>query len=193
MIIKDGSGAGYTAKVNSGNRLFTNSVTIPVDLEAMLEGKSFIVQTSTINLTTDTASAVLYIKNTSADDLVINEFGIGLGASTGGSGTALVENLRNPTGGTIVSGATDATVKNRNFGSVKSLTANSYEGAQGNTLTGGESYTASVFETPFFILSPSLVVLGPGSSTGFRVTPPTGNTSLDVAMTIGLFIDGFGE
>ena len=182
MSIKDGS-SGYIAKVDSSNRLQTYSVTIDEANQANASGDAYNINTGDITLTNAVETPVLYIKNNEDRDLHISAFVLWAGTSTGGTatlGTKWVV-VRNPTGGTIVDNATGVDIEsNRNFGSNNTVLLDSYKGATGNTMTGGDDHVI-VRGT---LLSRTLVqldeVIPKGSSIGIKVTPPTSNTSLIV-------------
>jgi hypothetical protein len=180
LSIKDGSGAGYSAKVDSGYRLHTDAVQRTQSQQAILRGDGFNLSTGAITLTTAGQSAVFYLKNDGDTPLVIKEIGIRLGTSTGGTGSAVISVTANPTAGTIISNALAlATSFNRNLGSSKAIVGDAYKGATGYTLTGGVS--AGVTSTSSFqdaiLFDADIFVLPKGTSVGILVTPQTGNTS----------------
>ena len=63
-FIKDGTGSGYRAEVDSKNRLRTMAVVESGGTTAALVGDLYNINTETINLTSANASSLLYIKNT---------------------------------------------------------------------------------------------------------------------------------
>ena len=189
MIIENGKGDGTKAEVNSQNRLEVQSTTTSQLSEAVKREATWNVGTGPITLTTATASAIFYMKNTGAKDLEIDLYVILARASTGGSGLALVEILLNPTGGTIVSGATAVdTIAQMNTGSSNTPSANIYKGAQGNTLTGQTSILRSQNNSvPDRLLLPITTIVHQGGSVGIRYTPPSGNTSQIVEAVVEMF------
>lgn len=186
-IITDGSGNSYRAKVDSTNRLYTRTVTETELDEAVKEGNGFNINTGVITLTNDTTTPVLYMKNNEDEDLNIDAMIVGLGTSTGGSATemATITLLRNPTAGTIVSGATSVDViSNRNFGSTATLVVDAYKGATGLTMTDGTEHIISYqsdFGRTFYTLNE---VIPRNSSLGVKIAPPTGNTSLPMYVAL---------
>lgn len=179
--IIDGRGKGFTARVNSDNRLFTFADSVPAGTIAAADKLMWSIATEDVTLTSDSASAVLYVQYTGDSKLVIPRLTFTVGASTGGSGNTTIEVLTNPTTGTIVSGASQATVTNRNFaGTSGSLSGSQFKGAEGNTLTDGSVLgalvTSSVGPT-FQDQNEFPYILEKGNSIGFKITPPTGNTS----------------
>jgi hypothetical protein len=110
------------------------------------------------------------------------------------NGDCTIDVLKNPTTGTLIAGAVAAEMAgvNRNFGSSFALKSTTliYKGAEGNTFTDGTKLISSIVQTPS--RTPIIVgdiVLPKGSSIGFDVTPPTGNTAMDIQLGLGFFID----
>ena len=140
--IKDGSGTGNLARVNANNRLYSNAVTIDENLQATKIGNSYNINTGAITLTDAARTPIIYLQNNENQPLHISAIAVGLGPTTGGSGG--IPNIfvvRNPTGGTIISGATAVSINsNRNYGSANTLTADAYSGGTGVTLTGGVAH-----------------------------------------------------
>ena len=111
------------------------------------------------------------------------------GPSTGGAGIILVEVIRNPSVGTLISGGTDIASRNRNFGSSSTLAADVKGGAETDTITDGERFF-DIFEFPskqFPI--PVDISIPKGSSIAIRITPQPGNTSMDVIIGARVFKD----
>jgi hypothetical protein len=190
--IEDGTGQGYLAKVDSLNRIRTFSIIEP-DVDAASElGNSYNFNTGIINLTSANKSAVFYVKNNGDNQLVVPTLFYLLGNSTGGSGDVLITVLRNPTAGTIISGASDMEMNgvNRNFGSSKGLTVDAYKGQEGSTFTDGDKVIESIFnQTPTrAAISVGAIVLPKGSSIGIDITPAAGNTSLDVEFAAAVYV-----
>lgn len=190
--IQDGSGSGNRAQVDSDHRLHVNSVGRTQLEQAVLLAESYNLSTGSVTLTSANESATFYLKYTGKDPLVIKEFLIILGASTGGSGNGLVKIFKNPTAGTIVSGAVDVSSNiNRDFSSSNLLDASIYKGAEGNTLTDGEVFAITsrdVFDEPI-VFDAAPIVLRKGNSFGIKYTPPTGNTSQSVVVAATVFVE----
>ncbi len=195
-IIKDGTGAGYVAKVDSENHLHTFAVTQTLQEWHAIQGDGYNVNTGNITLTNASASAVYYLKNNEDRDIIITSLVYLIDDSTGGTAALKCDVDRNPTGGTIVDTATASAPVNRNHGSAKTLTVDSYSGAQGNTLTGADAsgYISSLIQPGSrAALAIGSIVLPKGASMGVRITPPTGNTSVTIqfAAQIMLLQDNF--
>lgn len=190
--ITDGGGKGYSAEVDSENRLRVFSIAEPEVFNASSLGNSYNFNTGVINLTSASKSAVFYIKNNGDSDLIITQLFYLIGNSTAGTGDVLITVLRNPTTGTIISNAVAMEMDgvNRNFGSSKSLTTDSYKGAEASTFTNGDKIIESIIDQ-----SPTRVtvevgglVIPRGTSIGIDITPATSNSSLDVEFAASVYI-----
>lgn len=197
FIIKDGTGTGASAKVDKHNRLLVKSISEGFNVDSAIVGDNYNINTGAITLTSGNESAVAYFKNNEDNIFIVREILIILGSSTGGSGNLEVELLRNPTAGTIVSGASDMdTVVNRNFGNSQIIVADTYKGAEGNTFTDGETFANTIRTSTSLPISfdADVVVLKKGNSLGVNVTPQAGNTSMDVRVAIvGFLFDANGD
>ena len=190
--ITDGGGKGYSAEVDSENRLRVFSISEQEVYNASSLGNSYNFNTGVINLTSDSKSAVLYIKNNGDPDLVLTHLSYSMGNSTGGTGDVLVTVLRNPTTGTIISNAVDMEVGgvNRNFGSSKSLTTDSYKGAEASTFTNGVKITDTIINQAPIRVAIELngISIPKGSSIGIDITPATSNSNVNIVLDASIFI-----
>jgi hypothetical protein len=191
--IIDGTGTGNRAKIDKHKRLHVDAITFGRSEQEVELGNGYSVNTGTFSLTSANKSACLYLKNDEDFDLVLTIMVYILGNSNA-NGDCTIDVLRNPTTGTLIDGAVAAEMPgvNRNFGSSLSLkdTTLVYKGAEGNTFTNGTKVISSIVQTPS--RTPIIIgdiVLPKGSSIGFDVTPPTGNTAMDIQLGLGFFID----
>ena len=191
MQIQDGSGSGFSAKVDSHKRLHVDSVTFGRSEQEAELGNAYNINTGVINLSAVADSAVLYVENTGDEDLVVGGLFYNLGTSDV-SGDILVTVIRNPTAGTCISDATAADMPgvNRNFGSSKTLPALVYKGAEGKTFTDGDDVIQSIVQAP----SRTVIVVGDiivpkGSAIGVKVKPFTSNTDMDIEIELNCFVD----
>lgn len=190
MFIQDGTGTGSRAKVTDDNKLTTQSIMeVQADHHSEL-GDRFNINTGDITLTSAAASGVLYFKNNEDEDFHITIVVYNLGTSTGGSGDSLIEIIRNPSTGTLISGASAVAVNsNFNFGSADTLDCIAYKGATGNTITDGTVFgTTRSSSNGRIALTLGTIVLPKGSSLGVRYTPQTGNTSQTCQFAISGFV-----
>lgn len=137
-IIQDGSGNGFSAKVDSSNRLLVKGVTRTEFENSTFEGNAYNINTFNINVTVGTETALLYLKNNDNRAMVIAAWFIGTGIQ-GASPTSLplFQVYSNPTGGTLLSGGTPVAAINRLVGSANELDADILAGdGSSSTATG---------------------------------------------------------
>jgi len=178
--IKDGE-RGEVARVDKNNRLAVRSVNTEDDKTATINADSYNINTGLVTLTTAGESGVLYVKNNETRDLFVRTIVAVLGPTTGGSATdtTQVRIYKNPTTGTLISGATAVDINsNRNFGSSKTLTVDAYKGAEGNTITNGSSHIESLISPGNRVSFPIDEVLTKGDSIAVSYEPNDSNTSM---------------
>ncbi len=188
FILKSGT-SGYTAEVDSKNRVQTFSTSQSEQTAQALLGDSYNVNTETINLTSANASGLLYMSNTETASWVINRVFYNAETSTGGSGDWLAEVVANPTGGTLIASGTATTPHNFNFGSAKTLTGTALKGAEGSTIIGGTTTVSTIVPSSGtrVLIAFDSIILPPGSSLAVKITPPSGNTSMDIQVGLNLY------
>lgn len=167
--INDGTGNGPDAKVDKNNRLHTQTVQESEALHATEEGDAYNINTGLISITGD--ATLQYIKNNEDRDLVIEAIAIGSFEGITHSDDPYITLVRNPTGGDLISDATAVSMnQNRNFGSNKTLTADTFKGKVSGTVTGGNDI-AILQVTPggrsFYSIN---FVLPKGASIGIKLT-----------------------
>jgi hypothetical protein len=193
VTIKDGTGGGYEGKVDINNRLHAYAVTVSEAGQANLDGNAYNVNTGDITLTNATETPILYIKNNEDRDLNIESLILYAGTSTGGTATLGVKwvVVRNPSAGTIISGAAAVDVEsNRNYGSNNTVLFDSYKGATGSTMSGGDDHIIVRGATFFRSVIGINEIIPKGSSIGVKVTPPTSNTSMVVYAAAQTHLEG---
>jgi hypothetical protein len=187
--ILDGTGSGKKAKVDSGFRLHTHSVTETISENASENGQAFNINTGTINLTTASESGLLYLKNNSTNPIHIISIGYLMGNSTGGTGDVNLKVLKNPSTGTVISDAVPVSIlENKNVGSSNVLDADVYKGAEGKTFTDGDDFYYSLVAgaaRPYVIATGTLVI-PKGGSIGVLATPQTSNTSMNIQIFLSI-------
>jgi len=190
MILDDGTGTGAKAKIDFDNRLHTNSVSRSEVEQAILLGNGYNINTGLVSITNaGVDNAVWYFKNDESSDLIIYEILIILGTSTGGVGDGTLKVFRNPTGGTIISGAlaVEANV-NRNFASANTLDVTTFKGDTGSTLTGGDTFgSTNRSGTAVINFSSTPIVLNRGNSIGITWSAATSNTAQSVRIATTVF------
>lgn len=188
-IIMDGTGTKFKAKVDNSFRLLVDSVSRTQAERAILKGDGYNLNTGLISLTNDSESGVFHIEYTGQNRLVIEEVLVILGDSTSGSGVGTIKIIKNASTGTLISNGLTATQTNRNFSSSKTLTSNIYKGAEGYTVTNGDTFartTRSDFSSPVSF-SAEIIVIGRSNSLSVTYTPPSGNTSQNVIVACTCF------
>lgn len=130
---------GTLAEVDKSFRLLTRAVTSSETQHAVRTGYAWNINTGWIS-SIAANSALLYFKNNDEEDFIVDA--IAVGVKDGSAVDVLsVYAVKNPTGGTLVSAATDCDmIENRNFGSGNSFDTNTliYKAtASAQTLTGG--------------------------------------------------------
>jgi len=191
MIIQDAQ-FGYTAKVDKSNRLDTRGITKTETANATVEADSYNVNTGLITLTTAGESGVMYMKNNEDRDINIDAIVAIFGPSTGGAATDTnqIRVYRNPTTGTLISGAVDVDDNdNRNFGSSKTLLADAYKGATGNTITNGSVVVESLVGPGARVSFNIDLVLTKGDSIAISYEPSDSNTSMKCMAAIILHLE----
>lgn len=181
MQVEDGRGRGYTVGVNAENRMTVEAVTIPANEWSTDKGLSYNLNTDDITLTGVGESAVMYVKNNETIDMRIEAVAVGLDIATSSTAGAManIYLVRNPTAGTIVDDATALPiVQQRNFGSNRSLVADTYVGDEGKTFTDGDNYIKLFHADSARLYATIDSTLTPGDSIGVTITPPAGNTSM---------------
>ena len=189
MSIIRGGNNNIPAKVTAQGRLAVDAITETEFRSALARGKAWNISSGVQTLTSANASVLLYVNNTGEQDLIVDLQVVLTDASTGGSATGkvLVEILKNPTAGTVISDATAGESMNMNFGSQNDPSALVYSGAEGKTLTGQVNIFRSQTSPSNRLVLPPLIQMPKGSSVGARITPPTGNTSMDCEVIFEMY------
>lgn len=194
--LQDGTGFGYRAKVSDGNRLLTQSISETQADHHSEIGKRFNINTGDITLTGNaTTSGVLYFKNNEEEDFHVTVAVFNLGNSTSGTGDSLIEIIKNPTTGTLISNAVAVSVNsNFNFGSASDLAATAYKGAEGYTITDGSVFASTRSSANGRIaLTLGDIIIPKGSSLGIKYTTQTSNSSQKVQFAISGFLQTLAE
>lgn len=143
MKIDDGKGSGRQSSVTGRNELLTFSVIESETESANDFGLAYNLNSGEVTGITSGDATLLYYKNGEDDVYVITGIAVGLRGFTGMSDMGVVTIHRNPTGGDLVTDATDADINsNSNFGSSNILNAGTqfFKGKDSGTVTGGEEY-----------------------------------------------------
>lgn len=189
-FIQDGTGFGYRAKVSEENRLFVDSKDTSAATRSAMDGDLFNFNTGIIVLTSANTSGLYYFKNNEPTaEMIITRTFYNVGSSTGGSGYLVTDIIRDPTAGTLITGGTNVDPVNLNFGSSKVLNADSLKGAEGLTVTDGDTALSTLVPNPEtrVVIPLDSAVLTPGSSVAIVCTPPAGNTNMPIQVGFQMY------
>jgi hypothetical protein len=178
MKLEDGTGKGFSQRVDGNFRAHTDAITRSDFEEAVRIGDGYNFNTGAVSITVATEAGLMYLKNNESVNLHIEACVIGLGPSTGGVDPAQIRLIRNPSAGTLISTATDVDIKtNRNFGSSNTFTGDVYKSTGALTITDGTDHILSYMNASSRLFLNIYEVLPPGSSIGVTMTLPS-NTAV---------------
>lgn len=187
ISIKNGNN-GNTAKVDKSARLHGFNVTRTVVEQSTLDSNAYNINTGLITLTTAGESGLIYYKHNEEKDFDVSSIIVIMGPSTGGSAsdTTHVRVYKNPTTGTLISGATAVEINsNRDFSSSNSLfNSLAYKGAEGSTITDGSSHIESLVNPGTRVGFSISETLRKGNSIAVSLEPNDSNTSMKVMVAI---------
>jgi hypothetical protein len=178
--IKDGKGTGFGAEVDKNNQLHTFSVTEGESQQANTLGNAYNINTGEISLSA--ASAIIYFKNNESENFVVDSIAIGVSNGTV-SDIGVLTLHRNPTGGTLLSAASNVSMnQNRNFGSSNVLADDTlaYKGVSGSTVTGGEKIALFYHGDNSRLFATIDFELTKGSSLALHYDPKLSSGSLNI-------------
>jgi len=144
--IEDGTGSGFSVKVDGENRLFSRSITESEFEYSVRKGSSFNVNTEFLTITGSSETPIMYLKSNEDKDIILAAWFIGTDNSSGGTRSGLMRVYFNPTAGSIISSGTDVTPVNRQGGSSNTLDLDVKSGGDGFTATGYDS-TPVLYQT----------------------------------------------
>jgi len=188
--LTDGTGKGFTAKVDATNRLHVDSIDRDTYANASSFGYAYTVNSGYITLTASSStSGILFLKNDGDNDLSVVRFNLNCKSSSGTTEThGRFVFYRNPISMTSGSG-NSVTPRNLNFGSSNTLDVTTEIGQNGASFTS----TSEVFGSPVVRLQDqlfvdSVVIIPKGSSFGISFVTPLGNTSIQVAVGLNVYV-----
>ena len=177
--------SGIQAEVNNRHQLSVAATSESQVVVEALRGGAFLATTGVVNLTSSDYSHLIYVKNNESVQWVIPLISGTFGA-TDGTGDVLMQFTINPTGGTLVTGGTDFTPANLNFGGGVALAGAFRIGAEGSTISGGFSADPSLIPEGVALreFPGNPIILAPGTSLAMGIKPPTGNSSMNIQLQI---------
>jgi hypothetical protein len=192
-IIEDGKGSGIKAAVTPNNRMMTTGIDLTLTEAATESGDTYNLNSAETTLNTTNESALFYLKNLEDTNLIVTNIVVNIMDYVGTDGQPVLTVYRNPTGGTIVSGASGCNEQNRNYSSNKTLSRDCFQGTEGKTITGADNtipvYLPSTAVATLVSFDP-VVVLPKGSSIGLSWTPPAGMTSVKIITSLEVTLNG---
>ena len=179
--------SGKLVKVLGDNQLSVISESITPGAYTAYFQRHVTILTEDVTLTSDSESMLLWIKYIPASNtkLFITNYIFTNGDSTGGGTNDTRFTLyKNGTSGTIVSGATNATVRNRNFSGPDVIPGLAYVGQEGRTLTDGTNVgivtLSSTTRRQEIEQAARPFVLERNNTFAIGCIPPSGNTNMTV-------------
>ena len=184
-VIKDGTGKGYTAKVDAQGRLHTGSVARSERDAAIADGRLFIMSSGIVTLTNAVETPVIYIKNTDARNLYMDIFFATTGTSTGGSGNFYTRShVSLDASSTIITEAKLAAVGNANTTSSNAFNGLVYYGETGDTFVNTVQFVTFIQQAGSSLETPIRAILQKNGDVAYTYQAPTGNTSMEVTVIV---------
>ena len=183
-----GNDGAVTYKVGATSRgqIKSFSVSESESQEATELGDGYNINTGLIGLTSSTASGVLYFKNNESRPFIIEAIAVGIGSAGTTTDVSIIRVIRNPTTGTLISGATDVDMnQNRAFGSSNTLLNSlAYKGAEGSTVTDGVDVALFQAGAGSRLFAEIAWELSPGNSMAITVDTNTSSGTSNVYAAI---------
>jgi len=181
-IIKDGSGAGYSASVNKDNQLITRATAVEQRLKSTIDKHYFEVTTGKITLANATETGIIYLKNESTTRLlVIDRVFWDIWASTSGGAEGTLTYYHTVT----ITGGTDIVPNNTSYGSTDSAIGTFKKSL--TTFSGTAWWTGNITPTSSVALDEGRIVLPANATHAITVAAPAANTSMDVSINIAFY------
>ena len=188
-VIKSGRD-GNTADVDDLNRLKTFSISESVAVNSARAGQAFLLSHPPVQLTSDNESFIFYGKNNDTVPWIVSEINTNVGLSNG-TGELLSRIIIDGSTGTLITGGTSVPPVNLNINNPQILPATLLYGVEGSTVTNGTSLYPTIIphdsiEDKF---NGAPIIVPPNTSFSYAVTPPAGNTSVNVQLTAIIYRD----
>lgn len=183
--IQDGSGFGYSAKVDSTNRLEVRAVTEDSQLEGSLTGDTFAIGTPFLTQTSSSANGLLYFSNGENVDIYAKTFSSQARYATSASFENYLINVYVGIAESALTGTwVDFTPFNTNLGSSNTLAGTyKYGSPTGAAGFSGTPKFQLAFPVNVYNQISTNLVFPKGVSVLLTVTPPTNNVSMPVSFT----------
>ena len=185
--IDDGTGTGFSLRIDGSNRAKIEGVTKSIGQAASEREEGYNINSGLVTVTTVDEQGILYMKNNETRDIHITNTVLIFGPSTSGVTTDTIRAriYKNPTAGTLVSEAIEAdTDSNRNFGSGDTLSIDAFKGDGSSTITDGSVHIESLISPGNRVPFPIEMILRKGNSIAITVEAPDSNTSMKCMVAI---------
>ena len=187
--IESGTGTGNQAKVGTDFRLQSRSVTATNIQNETINGNAYDIHSGLISITGAAESGLLYFKNNEDRNFNVSVMAVGITAGTFAD-SPIITIVRNPTAGTLISNATAAPIiENRNFGSSSTLSALTYKGVDGATVTDGDDALIFVTNGQGRLAATIDLVIPKGSSLAVKLDPNLSSGSTTAYAALVGFLD----
>lgn len=157
--------------------------------KAIEDGRAYFVTTGVLDITSDTESGILYVKNTSERDIFVVGTQTYLGESTGGTGPSIPKLYINPNAGTLITGTegVDYTVGTAVNSNTSKLLSDPFDGiirvgGEGTTLSSAFPAVPSLMTPPGETRPIIAAVVPKGGALAAGFVPPPGNTSMKLVV-----------
>ena len=174
--IQDGTGTKQRLRITSDGRAAVDAIIEERAVFNSVEaGNTFIVTSDFIIAPSGSETGLLYVKNTSNQDMLIHHMKLWSGTT---NTTSEVRVYRNPTTGTLISSASAADTNNLNFGSANTYNSIAYQGngADATVTDGsiiGRHYLGVGNQQMVAFMWNGAMALPRGASCAISVTPQT--------------------
>lgn len=183
--IEDGTGKGYSVKVDDSNRLEVRSIVEEGRIEGAANGDTFIIGSPFLTQTSAAENGLLYFQINEDTDYYATTFSSQARYTTGGTfDNYLITVYKNIPLASLAGTWVDVTPFNTNFGSSNSLSGTfKYGSPAGATGFSGTPIIQLGFPVNQYNQIITSLIFPKGVSLLLTVTPPTGNTAMPVNFT----------
>jgi hypothetical protein len=186
-IIEDGTGKGFSAKVDGTNRLEVRSVTEDAALEGAINGETYVIGTPFLTQINDSANGVLYFKFDEDVSLFTKTFSSQARWASGATfQNYLVNVYKNVNESSLTGTWVNFNPLNTNFGSADQISGTFKYGSPSGA--GGFTGLTPSFQLAFPVnvynqISANLI-FPKGVGILLAITPPSGNVQMPVSFSL---------
>jgi hypothetical protein len=155
---------------------------------ATVDGHAYHFATGIVTRTTSNESALLYVKNTDAQRvLLVTRLHLSLGLAAADGHNATLRIYPNPTPGGVLATGAAVDASNANVGLLAPAQTVTLLGGEGGSISETSHPLTFIFASGSYQAIETLAAIPFGSAIAFSIQPPTGN----IAMDLSLIVDGF--